>query len=184
MRESGGHVEPATGAVVGSWIAYLQAHPGPSTFAILSFGAAAIHFAVSPDHFSEWVPYGVAFASLAWFQLLWAAAYLVHPARWTARAAIVVNAGTVIVWIWSRTVGLPIGPNPGSTEPVGFADSLSSCFEALLVLGLLATGTSVASRLARRPARWGAAVAVVAIAVLALTLVALIALAPPAMAMG
>jgi hypothetical protein len=184
VRDSGDHVESTTGDVTGSWIACLRSHPGPSTFAILSFGAAAIHFAVSPEHFGEWAPYGVAFACLAWFQLLWAAAYLARPARRWASAAAAVNAGAVIVWVWSRTIGLPIGPDPGSTEPVGFADALSSGFEALLVLGLLAGGTPLAARVARQPARWGAAVVLVTFTVVALTLVALIVLAPQAMSMG
>ncbi len=184
MRTSEAHLESSAGVGSGSWIAYVRSHPGPSTFAILSFGAAAIHFAVSPEHFGEWVPYGVAFACLAWFQLLWAATYLVGGARPWTTAAVVVNAGAVIVWVWSRTIGLPIGPDPGATEPVGFADALSSGFEALLVLGLLAGGTPLAARVARQPARWGAAVALVTVTVVALTLVALVILAPPAMSMG
>lgn len=184
MRETGRGSEPTSGVVAGSWSAYLRSRPGPSTFAILSFGSAAIHFAVSPDHFGEWAPYGVAFACLAWFQLLWAAAYLVRPARRWVRPAIIVNAGAVIVWAWSRTIGLPIGPSPGSTEPVGFADTLSSGFEALLVLGLLAVGTPLAARVARQPARWAATVVVATAAVVTLTLVAMIALAPQAMPMG
>ncbi len=184
MRDSETRVGSTTGAVMGPWIAYLRSHPGPSALAILSFGAGAIHFAVSPDHFGEWAPYGVAFACLGWFQLLWAAAYLVRRARPWATAAIVVNAGAILVWAWSRTIGLPIGPAPGSTEPVGFADALSSCFEAALGFGLLAGGTALAARVARQPARWGAVVVFMTIAVVALTMVALMTLAPPAMQMG
>ncbi len=184
MRGSGDRAESATGVVTGAWVAYLRSHPGPWTLAILSFGAAAIHFAVSPDHFGEWVPYGVAFACLAWFQLLWAATHLVGRARPSTTAAVVVNAGAVSVWVWSRTIGLPIGPSPGSPEPVGFADALSSGFEALLVLGLLAGGSTLAARVARQPARWGAVVVLVTFTVVALTLVALMVLAPPTMSMG
>lgn len=184
VREGGHHVESAPGLGTSPWIAYLRSHPGPSTLAILSFGAAAIHFAVSPDHFGEWVPYGIAFACLAWFQLLWAATYLVGRAWPWAAAAVVVNAGAVIVWVWSRTIGLPIGPDPGSPEPVGFADALSSAFEALLVLGLLAGRNPLAARVARQPARRGAAVALVTFTVIALTLVALFGLAPQGMSMS
>jgi hypothetical protein len=184
VQGSGDHVEAPTGVVTGAWIAYLRSHPGPSTLAILAFGAAAIHFAVSPDHFGEWAPYGVAFACLAWFQLLWAATYLVGRARPSTIAAVVVNAGAVIVWVWSRTIGLPIGPDPGSPEPVGFADALSSGLEALLVLGLLAGGSTLAVRVARQPARWGAVVVLVTFTVVALTLVALMVLAPQTMSMG
>ncbi len=170
--------------VLGSWMAYLRGHPGPATCALLSFGAAAIHFAVSPDHFGEWVPYGVAFACLAWFQLLWAAAYLVRPARSWARAAIVVNLAVIVVWAWSRTIGLPIGPQPGSTEPVGFADTLSSGLEALLVLGLVLRGTTLGARVARQPARWATTVALLTVVVFVATMVALAALAPAPTSMG
>jgi hypothetical protein len=184
VRTSGAHLESWAGVGSGSWIAYVRSQPGPTTLAVMSFGAAAIHFAVSPDHFAEWAPYGVAFACLAWFQILWAAIYLVGRTRSWVSAAVIVNAGTIVVWVWSRTIGLPIGPNPGATEPVGFADALSSGFEALVVLGLLAGGTPVAARLARRPARWGAAVVVVTVTVVALTFIALMVLAPQAMSMG
>lgn len=184
MPDSGVPVEPAAGVLTGSWIAFLGSRAGPSTFAILSFGAAAIHFAVSPDHFAEWAPYGFAFACLGWFQLLWAVAYLVRRTRPWASAAIVVNAGAITVWAWSRTIGLPIGPDPGSTEPAGFADALATGFEALLVLGLLTDGTTLAARVARQPARWGAAVILLTVAVVALTLVALMVLAPSVASMG
>ncbi len=113
MRTSGAHMEPWAGVGSGSWIAYVRSQPGPTTLAVLSFGAAAIHFAVSPDHFAEWAPYGVAFACLAWFQILWAAIYLVGRTRPWVSAAVIVNAGTIVVWVWSRTIGLPIGPKSG-----------------------------------------------------------------------
>lgn len=184
MQDSRDYIGTATGAGTRSWIAHLGAHPGPATLAVLSFGAAAIHFAVSPDHFGEWVPYGVAFACLAWFQLLWAAAHLARPDRRWVSAAVVVNAGAVVVWVWSRAIGLPIGPDPGSTEPIGFADALSSAFEAMLVLGLLAGGSAFAARVARQPARWGAAVVLVTVTVVVLTVIALMVLAPQAMPMG
>ncbi len=176
--------EAIGGARAAPWAAYLRSHPGPATLAVLSFGAAAIHFAVSPEHFAEWLPFGIAFTCLAWFQVLWAAAYLVRPSGRLARAAVVVNAAVVVVWAWSRTVGLPIGPGPGSTEAVGFADVLSSSLETLLVLGLLSVGTPLAARAGRRPARWGAVVVVVACLVIAATLVAMAALAPQAMVMA
>lgn len=184
VHESEVQSDSAAGVSSVPWIAYPRTHPGRSTLAVLSIGAAAIHFAASPDHFGEWVPYGVAFAVLAWFQVLWAATYLVGRPRPLATAAIVVNAGAIIVWIWSRTIGLPIGPTPGSTEPVGFADALSSGLEALLVLGLLGGGTSLASRLAARPARWRTAVVLVTVTVVALSLFALMALAPQTMPMS
>ena len=184
MPRSEVHFDSAAGVGTAPRIDCLRTHPGRSALAILSMGASAIHFAASPDHFGEWVPFGVAFAFLAWFQALWAATCLIGRARPWATAAIVINTGAIVVWIWSRTLGLPIGPDPGSIEPVGFADALSSAFEALIVPGLLAGGTPLAARLAGQPIRWRAAVTLVTVTVVALSLLALLTLAPQAMPMS
>lgn len=103
----------------------------------LSFGAAAIHFAVIGEHFAEFVPYGVLFAGLAWFQVGWGTAYLLRPEQRLALVAMTVNVGAMAVWLVSRTAGLPIGPAPGEIEPVGDLDLLATTFELALV-GLLA----------------------------------------------
>ncbi|MEP7379438.1 MAG: hypothetical protein ABI725_07765 [Chloroflexota bacterium] len=105
--------------------------------AMLSLAAAGIHFAVIPEHLEEDVLFAVLFFALGWFQLVWAQVYLVWPRRSAAQVAILINLGTVLVWVMSRTVGLPIGPEPWVPEQVGFADLLSTSFE-LGIIGLLA----------------------------------------------
>jgi hypothetical protein len=105
--------------------------------ALLSVAAAAIHFAVSAEHFSEYPAYGVAFAALAWFQALWALAFLRRPTTLLAALAAVVNIGAIGVWIMSRTSGLPIAPVPWVPEPVGLSDTASSFLEAILVIALV-----------------------------------------------
>ena len=104
----------------------------------LSLAAAAIHFAVGPEHVVEYVPYGYAFLALAWFQTLWAVGYALRPNRFANGAAIVINLGTVLVWVWSRTLGLPFGPEPGVPEAVGSLDVVATA-EELLLAGLLIT---------------------------------------------
>lgn len=177
------HVAPPRVVPPEPWLAVVRARPAAAILTLLSFGAAGIHFAVSPDHFAEWVPYGMAFACLAWFQLAWSAAYLLGPTRRLGLVAVVVNAAVVAVWVWSRTIGLPIGPEPGATEPVGFADALSSGLEAFLVVALLADARLTA-RLAGQPARWPVVAAVVAVLVVVATVAAMAALAPQPMSMG
>jgi hypothetical protein len=113
----------------------------------LSIGAGGIHFAVIQEHLSEDIAAAVFFLALAWFQVIWAMVYLVRPNDLLRLIAIVVNAGTVGIWIVSRTSGLPIGPEPWTPEAVGLADLLSSSFEVVLV-GLLAA--SLLPRLADR----------------------------------
>ena len=104
--------------------------------AALSFGAAAIHFAVIGEHFAEYPPYGVAFTAFAWFQVGWAVLYLRRRTRGLAVLAVTVNLGALIVWAVSRVVGLPFGPDPGQIEPIGPLDLLAGALEAALT-GLL-----------------------------------------------
>ena len=107
--------------------------------AALSLAAAGIHFAVITEHLEEWVLFGVLFFALGWFQLVWAQVYLVWQRRSVAAVAIAVNLGAVLVWIVSRTVGLPIGPDAGIPEALGFPDVLATSFEIGLIGLLLPT---------------------------------------------
>jgi hypothetical protein len=104
--------------------------------AVLSLAAAGIHFAVISEHLEEDVLFGVLFFALGWFQLIWAQVYLVWPRSPVAQLAIVINLGAVLVWIMSRTVGLPIGNQPWVPEQLGFPDLLASSLE-LGIIGLL-----------------------------------------------
>jgi hypothetical protein len=104
--------------------------------AALSLAAAGIHFAVISEHLEEDVLFGVLFFAFGWFQLIWAQVYLIWPRRQVALLAIVINLGGVLVWLMSRTVGLPFGPEAWVPEQIGFADVLSSSFE-LGLIGLL-----------------------------------------------
>ena len=116
----------------------------------LSLGAAAIHFAVIGAHFAEFAPYGVAFAALAWFQVGWAIVYLAAPSMPAATLGAAINGGAVVVWALSRTVGLPIGPEPGELEPVGPLDLVATALEIALI-GLLLWNLA-GSRIRLRPA--------------------------------
>ena len=104
--------------------------------AVLSLAAAGIHFAVISVHLDEDVLFGILFFGLAWFQLVWAQVYLVWQRRPIALLAVVINLGAVLVWIVSRTVGLPIGNQPWVPEQLGFPDLLASSLE-LGIIGLL-----------------------------------------------
>lgn len=104
--------------------------------AVLSLGAAAIHFAVMPEHFAEWWVFGLFFAGIGWFEALWAVWYVTFPTRRMAGLGLLVNAGTALLWAASRTIGLPIGPEPWVPEAIGVPDVVATLFELLLVLGL------------------------------------------------
>lgn len=103
--------------------------------AIASIGAAVIHFAVTPSHWSDWLPSGVFFASIAVFQLIWAFLVWTRPPAVLLAAGIVANAGFAALWVWSRTAGEPFGPNAGEPEPVQAAGICALLLECYIVMG-------------------------------------------------
>ena len=111
----------------------------PPIAAISSIGAAAIHLLVVPEHADEYLPAGVFFAVLAAFQLAWAVAWLRRPADWLAVLGVAANVVTIGIWVWSRTIGFPVGAEPGAVEPIGYRDVLAAVLEVVLVVVLVAT---------------------------------------------
>jgi len=123
------------------------------SLSILSAGAGAIHIAVIQAHFEEWWASGVFFAVTAWLQILWAILIVARPSRLVVLSGVAINAIIVGVWVVSRTVGIPLGPESGTAEPVEFVDVAATAFEVLLVvaaLGLLSAGAT--ARVVRRGA--------------------------------
>ena len=120
--------------------------------AALSVGAAAIHFAVVFEHFSEYVLYGVFFLIIAWAQAIWAAVVLWRPSRLWLWLGIAGNAIILAVYLASRTTGLPFGPDNGHTEPFGALDVVGAILEFALIAGCAALlwRPSLADRPVRR----------------------------------
>jgi hypothetical protein len=106
--------------------------------AAFSAGAAAIHFAVISEHFEVYWVFGAFFLVVAWFQAASSIAVVAHPDRRLLLAIAVVNVVVIVIWIWSRTAGLPIGPEAGEPEAIGAPDVLSTVLEALLVVWAIA----------------------------------------------
>ena len=107
------------------------------TLALLSFGAAVVHFANAPAHFDEYWLYGVFFVTLAWAQLAWGLAVLVKPSRALLFVGLL-NAVAITVYLMSRTIGVGVGPMASTTEAFGFADTLAAVLEGLIVVGCAA----------------------------------------------
>ena len=141
--------------------------------AALSAGAAAIHFAVTFEHFNEYLLYGVFFLVIAWAQMIWAAVALWRLPRWWLWLGIVGNAAVVAVYLASRTTGLPFGPDNGHTEPFGALDVVSALLELALIAGCAALlwRPSLADRPVRRRTGFAAiaSMAVIPAAVIAAT---------------
>jgi hypothetical protein len=147
-----------------------------SHLAAASLGAAAIHFAVIVPHFDEYAPFGIFFLVVGWFQAIWAILIVASDDRRLLTVGAVANVLVIVVWIASRTVGLPLGPTPWVAEDVGLADVISTTLEAILVGGasLLLVSVDRRDEAARGPVV-GASVLVVWSLVVILTIVAIVA---------
>jgi hypothetical protein len=129
-----------------SVLASKEVRTGPATvrpyilgaLAALSVGAAAIHFAVVFEHFVEYTLYGAFFLVISWAQLIWPAVLLWRPSRLWLWLGIAGNAIIIAVYVASRTVGLPFGPDLHSAESVGALDVVSCVLEFLLIVGCAA----------------------------------------------
>jgi hypothetical protein len=105
--------------------------------ALLSASAAAIHFAsIDTQSAGYWLFY-LLFSLLAAFQLAWAMGVLVYASRFLHVVGALANAGTIGVWIWSRTSGLPFGPTAHMAESIAFADAVATAEEAAIVVGIV-----------------------------------------------
>jgi hypothetical protein len=100
-------------------------------------GAEAIHTAVISAHFREWWAEGVFFFALSVLEGALAAAILFTRLRAPCLVAVLLSLATIAVWAWSRTIGLPLGPEAGYPEPVARADTVATALEALTVLALV-----------------------------------------------
>ena len=98
--------------------------------AILTLGAALIHLAVTPQHFEEYLPYGLFFLGVGAGQIALVGALVVAPSRRLFIAGLASSLGLIALWGISRTVGLPIGPDgPWKPETMGFMDIICSFLE-------------------------------------------------------
>ena len=79
--------------------------------AALSLLAALIHLWVTPEHFEEWWGYGAFFLVAALAQALYAPLVVVWPTRIVLLAGIAGNLAIVVLYLLTRTVGIPLfGP--------------------------------------------------------------------------
>lgn len=106
--------------------------------ALLSTGAAVIHFAVLGEHWREWWGYGLFFGVAAWLQLAWAAAIVSRPSRKFLVPGAVGNLAVALLWLVTRTGGIPAGPASGETEAATFPDVLATAFEVTLGMAAFA----------------------------------------------
>lgn len=119
---------PAEG-LRGPWLRALAAAP--------TLSAGIIHLAQVSIHLAEGWLFAVFFLGLGLIQLVAAGLLLLRPwARFWFVLGIAGSGLTIVIWVVSRSTGLPIGPNPGIAEALGTADAGSSLLEALSIASL------------------------------------------------
>lgn len=154
---------PATMVVVGlTWDSWrrrsrqpretLPASPVLLAAAFASVGAAVVHVAVIPGHFHEAALYGVFFVVAAVCQLGGAVLLLARRSRRLAMLVATGNALIVVLWIVTRVVGIPLGPEAGVVEPVQGLDLLATSCELVIVVCCLAAVHRVARAVRSVPA--------------------------------
>ena len=102
----------------------------------LSLLAALIHLWVVPEHLEEWWGYGAFFSICAAAQGLFALGLLRWPARPLLLLGMAGNLSILILWLVTRTTGIPLGPHAGETEMVGALDLACTLAEAGIVVGI------------------------------------------------
>ncbi|HEX2739528.1 MAG TPA: hypothetical protein VHM69_03715 [Rubrobacter sp.] len=105
--------------------------------AALSLLAAMIHLWVIPEHFEVWWGYGTFFLVSAIAQGLYAPGMLLWPNRVILLAGVAGNLVIVILWLVTRTSGIPLfGPHAGESEDVGTLDLVCTLAEVGIIAGL------------------------------------------------
>jgi hypothetical protein len=109
---------------------------------------AVIHLAVVPEHAREWPAAAGFFVALAVVELVLSGVVL---ARTSPRVLVVgsaISVASAVLWVASRTVGLPIGPEAFTPEAVAAPDLVATALEvfaaaAFARMAVHATGARV-----------------------------------------
>ena len=80
--------------------------------------AAGIHLSVAPEHFKEWWGYGAFFMFTALGECALVVLLALRPRAWVVQAGIWASLATMLMYLVSRTSGIPLGPAAGIVEPV------------------------------------------------------------------
>ena len=102
---------------------------------LLGLICAGTHAYVCPEHFHEWIVYGIFFMIASILQAAWSVLVLVRPTRRLILAGAVGNAAVVITFAISRTVGIPFGPDAFKPETFdALSATVTACETALIAI--------------------------------------------------
>ena len=99
------------------------------TCAVALLVTAAIHLAVVPEHAHEWLAAVVFFVVLALAEVALARAVLASANRHVLLIGGLISIASAALWVTSRTVGLPLGPEAFSPEAIAAPDLLATALE-------------------------------------------------------
>ena len=102
-----------------------------------SLVAALIHLWVTPEHFEEWWAYGTFFLAVAFAQGLFCVVFPRSPGQLLAFVGVWGNLAVILVYVLSRTSGLPVGPHAGEIEDAGVLDMAATVSELATVILLV-----------------------------------------------
>ena len=105
-----------------------------ATLAAALLGAAIIHFAMVPQHMSEWAPEGIAFVATGWVQVALGIGVVIRPKRWMLLATLLASALFLAAWAVTRLWGAPFGPGSGVAQPASFVDIACVALEAIALV--------------------------------------------------
>ena len=129
----------ARGALLTAGPTTAYARPAPAVAlhlpvaVVASAAAAGVHAAMGPLHLDQSRLSGLFFAASALTQLGWTAAAVQRVTPGLLRAGVALNAGTIALWVWTRSWGLPLGLMP-TPEPIGAWDLAAVGWEVAVVL--------------------------------------------------
>jgi hypothetical protein len=104
---------------------------------VLAGSLGIIHVLATPLYFGQWLGYGIAFVAIAVLQVMHSMVLAVNqPRRVFFWVGIVGNALIIVVWLVTRTVGVPMGPMMGEVLPIGFLDGLAQILEVIQIVHL------------------------------------------------
>lgn len=121
---------PADGLLRARWMA-------ARTAAVLSLTAAWIHIAFVESHWADWWAYGLTFVAMGAGQAVFVPLLLRRASTWLVVCGIAGNLAIVAMYVWSRTAGIPLGPDKGVVERAAPIDLASTAAEIALIGVLL-----------------------------------------------
>jgi hypothetical protein len=117
----------------------VRLHEDPvALVAALAWAGGLAHALAVSQHWDHWRLAAASFAVLAVAQFAWGAWAYRRPERPVLVLGGVSSLAIVLLWVVTRTVGLPFGPDAGTAEEVGTLDAMATVSE-LLTAGLAFT---------------------------------------------